>query len=328
MTAPQQTTPPQTAPPQTTLRQFFRAHYLPAHNLRPASVTQYEVQINHVDRHVGRPARLDDLSDELLYAIMQRLVAGGDGATTANKLRLHINALWRSAEELGLVDRLPRNKRYRVDLDVPVALMPEELDAILAAAGERTGFVGDVPAGQWWLTAVLFYYDLGARKSATFAVPTANLDLARGEVLLPPELQKQRRGQRLDLHAGVVRWLRELRLAERKVATVLGDWPYTIRCFTDHFAELFVEIGMFPTGEAVPRAYKLHILRKTLASQIYAAEGIEAARERLGHSSTTVTWRYIDPRYSRKMRISEIVRDPSPARLATSPLKLFRGQAG
>ena len=37
-------------------------------------------------------------------------------------------------------------------------------------------------------------------------------------------------------------WLRELRLEERGVATVLGDWPFGIRALRDHYTDLFVEV--------------------------------------------------------------------------------------
>lgn len=331
------------ATPATSLRDYLELFYLTARNLRPDTRTEYLVQVANLERFwadylaersaPSAPLTLADLSDELVYAAMSWQLARGREAETANKLRAHVNALWRAAHEAGLVARLPKNKKYRVNRKDPIALLPDELDRLLAAAAARTGTVGceetgDVPAGQWWLTAVLFIYSLGSRISAAYYCPTANLDLERCEVLLPAAIQKQRRDQRLDLLPGVVYWLRELRLAERRVSTVLGDFPFKIRTLRKDYTRLFVEAGLYAKEQDVPKKLKFHALRKTLASQLYAAGGMPVACERLGHSSPQVTERYIDPRYKQTLRLAELIKDPSPKRLPTPTLKLYRDAAG
>lgn len=319
--------------PETTLVDYFRRHYLPAKNLRESSRFQYEVQLRNLHKYAAtlgatEPLRLADLSDGLVYGAMQWQVANELPATTANKLRRHINAIWNLACELEVLPKRPKNKAYRENLAEPLALLPEELDKLLDAAGQRDGYVGEVPAGQWWMTAVLFVYSLGARISAAYEVQTAKLDLDRGEVSLLAETQKQHREQRLDLFPGVIYWLRELRLKERGVKTVLGDWPFKIGWLRVQYTRLFVEAGLFKEAKDVPRNLKFHALRKTLASQLFAAGGMPAACERMGHSSTQVTERYIDPRFKHKVRINELVKDPSPARIARPTLKIHRADAG
>jgi len=338
------------ATPETTLAAYLTHHFLAAKNLRPTSRFQYEVQLRNLQKFADSvrqrelaaahaagveladdPARaltLGDLSDELVYGAMQWQVSSGLSATTANKLRRHINAIWNLACEAEILSKRPRNKPYRANVAEPIALMPDELDKLLEAASLREGYVGEVPAGQWWMTAILFVYSLGARITAAYEVQTARLDLDRGEVVLTAETQKQRREQRLDLFPGVVYWLRELRLKERGVRTVLGDWPFQIGALRKHYTRLFVEAGLYQRAADVPRNLKFHALRKTLASQLFAAGGMPAACERMGHSSTQVTERYIDPRYKRQVRINELVKDPSPARLAKPILKIHRGEAG
>lgn len=313
---------------ETTVAEFFATSYRPSRNLRSPTVAQYEVQIRHLDRQLGRRARISDLSDELICATMSALMTRGDDAQTANKVRLHINSIWRLAEERELLQKRPRNKKYRVDLRAPIAWLPEEKQLMIDTAMRLEHYVGDVPAAHWWLTILLFQLCTGLRIGASFCVPTANLDLNGGLVQVPATHQKHRCDQTLDLWPGLVHWLRELRLAERGVETIFGDWPSGIRCWNDHFADLYVQAGWFKSREAVPREYKSHILRKTLASEIFAQAGIEAARERLGHSTITVTLRYIDPRYTRQVRIGELVPDPSPAQLPTTTLKLFRAAVG
>jgi integrase len=328
------------ATPETPLADYLKFFYLSSRNLRPDSKTEYTVQVGNLERFWRfqaaersqlsatspmRPLLLSDLSDELVYAAMTWQLAEGRQATTANKLRRTINAIWRSARKI--TGTTPDNQKYRENVSDPMALLPAELEKLLAAAGERQGLVGQVPAGQWWLTAILFVYSLGARISAAYQVPTANLDLDRGEVLLAAATQKQRRDQRLDLFPGVVHWLRELRLSERGVSTVLGDYPWGIRTMRDDYTRLFVEAGLYTRAGDVPCKLKFHALRKTLASALFAAGGMPAACERMGHSSSQVTERYIDPRYKRQVKLNDLVKDPSPARLATPTLKIFRDSA-
>lgn len=254
---------------------------------------------------------LGDFSDALVVGAMHLLVECDRELTTANKLRLHVNAVWNAAAERGLVPNRPANKNYRVNLAEPVALLPDEFERIIAAASRRTGMIGGVPAGVWWPAALKFVFSLGVRITAAFGIPTRNLDLVRGDVLVPAWAQKQRREQRLDLFPSVTAALRELRLLERRIATVLGDWPHTINTLRDHYKEIIVaaEIG-YDSTEAVPSSLLFHCLRRTLASMLYERHGIQVVCDRLGHSSTDVSARYIDPRYNGQPRIRDLLADP------------------
>ena len=316
--------------PQTTVRDFLDKFYLTSRNLAPSTQSDYRLQVSILERFWRTeeptvPLTIGNLSDELIYAAMNWQLSKEREATTANKLRRSINTIWRSAKKV--TGTIPDNHRYRENVRDPIALLPDQLDKLLAAAGERGGMIGDVPAGQWWVTAILFVYSLGADQRSLPRTdgesgprPGRSADRKRRR-------ESRRRDQRLDLFPGVIYWLRELRLKERGVERVLGDSPWKIRTLRDHYTELFVDAGLYTKVADVPRNLKFHALRKTLASQLFAAGGMPAACERMGHSSTQVTERYIDPRYKRQTRVSELVKDPSPARLATPTLKIFKADA-
>lgn len=325
------------ATPQTPLREYLEKFFLAAKNHKPTTQLQYRVQVGNLERfwiHQAAernvpppPLTLDDLRDELIYAAMNWQVSRDREATTANKIRRHVNAIWNFAEAAGILSRRPKNKKFRENVSAPLALLPEQLDKLLETAGMREGTIGGVPAGQWWVTQILFIYSLGTRITATYEVRTEKLDLNRGEVLVVAENQKQGQDQLLDLLPGVVYWLRQLQLKERGIERVMGDWPHTIGALRKSYTKLFVEAGFYKHVDDVPRNLKFHALRKTLASQLFAAGGMPAACERMGHSSTQVTERYIDPRYKRKQRIGELVKDPSPAALPRQTISLYRPEA-
>jgi integrase len=323
-----------------TVLDFYDHYYQPAKHagdLHRSTCAQYRIQIGNLNKYfrqdADRDVTLGDLCDELVAAAMNWLVVRGRERTTANKLRGHINALWnfaaRQFKKKGLALDRPDNDAYRVDKSEPIAFLPEELDLILKACGRQRGLVGSVPAGTWWVAMALFVFSSALRINAARKVPTSNLDLVRGEVRVPARGQKQRKEQVLDLHVSTVTALRNLRLAERGVPTILGDWPYNTNTLRRYFARILVEAGIFPSVKMVPRELKFHALRKTLASQVFEKAGLHVACDRLGHSSVEVTKRYIDPRYKSQPRVRELVKDPLPTPPdARPPLTVYREEAG
>jgi integrase len=267
---------------------------------------------------------LGDLSDSLIVGGMQMLVEVDRELITANKLRLHNNAIWNDAVKKGLLETRPLNENSRIYLNEPVALLPDEFERVIASAEARKGNIGEVPACVWWPAAIKFIFTLGVRITAALGIPTKSLDLVRGDVLVPAWVQKQRREQRLDLFSSTVETLRDLRLEERGVPTVLGDWPKSINTLRAHYKEIIVaaEIG-YDSVDEVPSSLLFHCLRRTLASMLYERHGIHIVRDRLDHSSEVVTHRYIDPRFGSKPRVRELLPDPfAPAGGDAPPLRI------
>jgi len=264
----------------------------------------------------------DELGDDALALAMAWLVDRDRAPATANKLRATVNAIWQLAHERGLAAARPRNKKYRCDLEDPIALTPEQKAAVIAQTQRVRGEVGEVAACQWWPLLVLLLFNSGARITVLRHAPTAGVDLARGEMLLPARWQKQRRDQRVALWASTRRQIVALRIVERGLVHVLDDWPYNVDTLRDHYTRLVLEPAGVPTG---PK-HKFHAIRKTVASEVAAVAGVVTAQEILGHSSAAVTLRYLDPRYDSRPRVPELIPDPLPPDVRP-PLTVYREEA-
>lgn len=324
----------------TTLRDFYEQTYRPARHAgerHRRSRAEARTQVNNFNRwwhewcaQRDRPlaevplSLFDDFGDDSVTLAMAWLVDEGRerSPATANKLRATINAIWRLAAERGLVTRWPNNRRYRTDLEDPIALAPEEKAAVIAQAQRVRGNVGDAPAGDWWLMLVLLLLNSGARIRVMRHARTAGLDVARGELLLPARYQKQHRDQRLALWPSTRRQIARVGVVERGLECLLDDWPYTVDTLRRHYTQKILEPAGLPTG---PK-HKFHCLRKTLGSEVAQADGVGTAQSILGHSSPSVTLRYIDPRYEHRPRVPELVADPLPSGPA-APLRVVRDEA-
>ena len=321
------------------LLDFYNKRYLPTKRRVPATEEQYRIQIGNLNRYFHtlaeppdkpRSVTLADLSDELVTGAMNWLVDQGDVLPTANKLRSHINAVWNFASrwlaKRGVTILRPDNEPFRVDLEEPIAWTPEEFAAMLDATRHMPGVIGSqwgyVPAADWWELYVRLSYNCGARVSAMRGTPTAKLDLVRAEVLIPARVQKQHADQRCELFPRTVELIRRLKIVERGVPTLLGDWPYTTRTLTTHFAKLYVIAGIFPTIDDVPRSHKTHIMRKTLATNVADKHGVHKASELLGHSSIVVTRRYVDRRGVSAPSLRSLIPDPGGSPQAAPPLRI------
>lgn len=327
----------------TTIRDLYELIYRPARHAgerHRRTRAEARTQINNLNRwwhaysaEQGRPLgaftlRLfDELGDDAIALAMAWLVDEGRkparAPATANKLRATINAMWELANERGLVTSRPRNKKFRCDLEDPIALTPDEKAAVIAQAERVPGAVGDVPACDWWLMFVLLLFNSAARITVLTHAPTAGLDLSRGELLLPARWQKQRKDQRVALWQSTRRQLVALRVVERRLVHVLDDFPFNVDTLRDHYSDRVLQ----PAGIPTDSKHKFHCCRKTVASEVKARKGIGTAKEILGHSSESVTLRYIDPRYEERPRVPEIVPDPLPD-LPGPRLGMYRGEAG
>ncbi|MGD9632885.1 MAG: tyrosine-type recombinase/integrase [Pirellulales bacterium] len=321
-------------------RQVYRPARHPGDSHR-STVETYEFDIKKFDRymreHRGRDAEVDDLTDENLCGAMSWMIDSGLERSTANKFLRTLNALWRFAHRRKLLLTEPDNDKLRVDGKDPIAFLPDEKHALLDAAPLMPGTVGpqQIKAGRWWLGTLLMCFSFGPRITSLRFLPSENLDLVRGEVLLPSGWHKGRKEQRRDLYPSCTAIWRELDPAGRGLKYVLDDFadPRTGRRFCDrtfnkHFRRIHVLAGLAKKPADVPDYWLSHCIRKTVASEIYAVAGIHVACEVLGHSSIEVTKRYIDPRYTSQIRVRDLLDDPIGAPPDPRPLfRIYRPEA-
>jgi integrase len=308
------------------LTEFYRAIYLPDRHPQPNQKLTREKYLSELAkfereaaRLLQRPPQLADLSNDLLKLVMCRLVEAGQSVATANCLRRHVASVWRAAHQRGLAAASCTTKPYREERRAPVALLPEECQAILTAIdrlpGRLTKRPGSPEAAIFFRALFLFQYATGTRISATLAIPTANYDWQRGLVKVPAYHQKQRADEVKDLLPSSRTALGELAPDTRGLTLLFGDWPYGVRPLLKRFKRLFVAAGLFASVEAIPkRLYGWHVLRKTFGSHVARRAGKHVACELLGHSAVSVTERYLDPRMSDRPRVCELLDDPFAVR--------------
>jgi integrase len=213
-------------------------------------------------------------------------------APTANRDVRLLLALWNDAIDRGYnAHQKQRIKPLAEELDNLPCLDPDEVAAVLASCAAETDLFMPVPAPDFWAALILAVYDCGSRISALMETVPADLDFSSGTITLRAKNTKQRGCQVIGLSDQTLDALRKIYDRERDY---LFPWPYDRS-----------QPGWSALGRRLKRILKRaqlpygnkhlwHKFRRTTATWIAAALGIEAAREHLGHSSVEVTKRYID----------------------------------
>ena len=159
---------------------FIRTIYVPA---RIQLAPQYEAKLYSVagkfSAFLDRPARLADLTTrnvcDYLTGYRQKW-----SARATNNQRQALLSLWQDAagrpEFLPMLAALPGPRRIRrlpEEIDPPEAWTEAQVNRLMATAAGQPGRVGDVPAGDWWLSLLLSIYWTSCRIGSMLAVPSA-----------------------------------------------------------------------------------------------------------------------------------------------------------
>jgi len=270
------------------IMEFFQQVYLPVRLLgKPLTVEQHIIVIRRLCRHLCRAAMLTDLNDELIAAHLQWALQQGLARPTVNDARSYLLTLWRFAYKRKLVREWPLVDKLREYRRLPKAWTTTELERLLSAAAATPGMIERVPAGGWWTALLLVMYDTGVRRRAAFSIEREHVDLDTGWLIVPAENQKQAVEQRFKLSDQTVDAIRRIWLPPRRL---LFPWAFRKEQLYRHLKVILGRAGL-PCG----RADMFHKLRKTCASYIAKAAGLDAASRQLGHSGVEVSKRYVDP---------------------------------
>jgi integrase len=91
-----------------------------------------------------------------------------------------------------------------------------------------------------------------------------------------------------------------LELAPDELPEFLFPWNLRKEAIHEHFRSILKRAGVYCKGEDT-----FHKLRRTCATHLTAAVGIEAASRQLGHSSVQMTRRYVDVRLTGQHNAAE-----------------------
>lgn len=288
-----------------TLESHFRVLY-ERQRLRgcsPSTRRQYRINIDHFGEYLGRPATVDDLTDDAVAACMAWFVETRRAPRTANKFRDNMLALWRFLARKHVVDQWADVPPLAEPHRIPVAWTKEQLSRLYGTLDGLTGEIGGVSRRLWWHALHALCWDTAERISAVLSTEWGQVDLAGGWIVVKAEWRKGRRADVLSkLHPDTVHCLTLMREPERP--RVL-PWPWSKTYVWNRYKRILKAAGL-PDD----REHKFHCLRKSAASYFEAA-GHDATRL-LGHSSRRVTARYLDPRIVGQTHAADVLFRPAP----------------
>ena len=281
------------------LLDFFTDLYRPK-RLRgrsPETTRLYLISLRHFDRTLGHEARLEDLTDDNLNRHCQRVRDEGKAASTVNKDLAQILTIWRFAHRLGMVQNWPDVMKEVEPERVPMAWMPEEVNALLAHIQRSGDHIGEVPAKYFWKAFVLVAIDTGERVSA---IRSSRWDWLSGNWMsIPAEARKGKTRDRVyHLNAVTLEVFKSIR--KHTDSPLIFPWPYCKSHFWRKYSQVLEGAGL-PTG----RKSGPHRLRKTHASAVHAAG--HSAQEAMDHQDARTTRAYLDPRLTNTARPCDIL---------------------
>jgi integrase len=331
------------------LAEFFRTVYRrdQAARLRKETSCQfYETELHNFEAWYGAgagfwpggPPRVEDVTRETITAAM----AGRPGvaAATANKLRRALVALRNHATEANGLAPLLKVAKLKEPKRKPSAWSEQRFGAMLWVADTLRGDCGRVTLAAFMRAYLLTQWNSGARIAALMAVRWGSVDLCDGLLVLEADTAKDAEDQRITLLPETVEALAQLRVGG--VEGPFDHWPYDrdpvkrrpFQCLTNLLRKV-VYVAVFApdadvnavTNETAKKfvgARELsHKIRRTFGTMIAIKEGIDAAKEMLGHSHISTTLRYVDPSMMPK-RSARAILGAVPK--AVSPqMRLFAG---
>jgi integrase len=287
------------------LMTFFEEQYIPL-RLRTRSartVTLYRSSIRTFAKFLGRDPELSDLTDLTVSRHLMKLRERGLAAHSIEKERCQLLAIWRFACRKGHVQIWPDVPAEAKPDRVPQAWTQDELRRLFDAIRQEPGKIAGVTAADWWRVLHLLAWDTGERITALMSLRWAWLNPADRTVMVPAEVRKGRRKDRLfQLAPDTVAAIEAIRLPKR--ALVL-PWPYAPTYLWKRYEPILKRAGL-----PCDRRSKFHRMRRSVASHFEVAGG--NATELLGHSTRRVTLEhYLDPRIVKPKQAAELLFRPS-----------------
>jgi integrase len=232
--------------------------------------------VQQFSRHLGRGPAVDDLTDRVVSAWLAALESGGAGPWTRNGHRTRLLCLWRFAARRGLCSGPGEVRREPAPDPQPVAWTPEQVGRLLDACGQ-------MPAdeGQYLRVLISAGYESGLRRGDLWG-------LHRDQIGPVIRLRQSKTGRS-----------HEPCLRPETVAAILARpgthplaCPWGPRKYARVWARLRLLAGLDDRGG-------LQQLRRTGATWVAVEEGLDAAREFLGHRSPEMVNNYVDRRHYR-----------------------------
>lgn len=154
--------------------------------LRDRDVSAYHAEllftrVRKFQEWLGAPIKVAELTDDIVSDFLTHLIESGLAKSTAKNYRAYILALWRSAYEDRLIDRLPtRVKKVKPVQREPEAWTHEEIHQLLAACDQMRGVIWgtNIPQRLFFRSWICGAYDSALRCSDQFGLLQSDVSLS------------------------------------------------------------------------------------------------------------------------------------------------------
>lgn len=275
--------------------------------LRPSTVAVYRSHIGSLCGWYlatrGASLKTSDLSLDVVEDFLAAMRTGENWAPrTQNTCRSSINAVWNGAIRARLAPET--NNRLvassAVPQRMPIAWSIDDLKRLVEFAGALRGRRKNRFATrrrEFWQSLYLFLYETACRFSAALLVRPGDIDFARNVVKLRAENSKTGTDHLVSISKNTAGILKTM-IADHCERGAFGDGPELVWPSGAHGkTELYRQHKEFlrRCGLTCDRYHMFHCFRRTTATQLTIASGIEQASKVLNHSSVAMTRRsYVD----------------------------------
>lgn len=302
--------------PSRSLLRFFEDTYVPRRMIgcRPASISQIRWSIQRFAKFLGRPPLIDDLNNETVSRYMSWCVSVRClSVATVNSSRQHLVSLWNYAARRQLLLERPADcDKLKDRRHLPKAWSVDEFGRLLAAAHAYRSDMRHMlyqPA-RFFVALFLCGYDTGLRLGALLGIRRQDWDTSRRELTVEAAHQKHRVAQCFvvsqETADAIQAMLADCPTDADALPEFLFHWPARRDQVFYHMRRILQKAGLYVAGEDT-----FHRIRKTSATHLTAAVGLEAASRQLGHSDVSMTRRYVDPRHTSHFHAAEHLPRPS-----------------
>lgn len=284
---------------------FWEEHYLPKRLIGASkgSCDAYRHNINRFAKFLGRCPMMTDLNDDTVVKFQGWMITSGLSPASANTTRASLLALWRYAVKRGVLTEGPRDvDKLKEPRRLPEAWTMEEMGRIIEAAREQPRPVTGIPCppGLFFETLILVAYDTALRLRALRNIRRKDWNPERSELTVEAEYMKHKVSQTFAVSEQTAEAIRRMTAQSDPKREILFDWPLQEEALHFSYRQILKRAGLYRSPKD-----SFHKLRRTAASHLTRALGIEAASRQLGHSSVQMTRRYVDPRMTGDHRAAD-----------------------
>lgn len=151
----------------------------------------YRRAVHWLEKAIGRPAKVSDLTDENLTRLMNWLLREREQMeSTVNTSHKCLRALANFARDRGDLQRVPVVRPLRCPETQPDSWSDVELQQLLTAAAHFPNSYGPVPGRVWWRALLAMGIETAERSGAILSVRPEWVDLHGRCLRIPPHARK------------------------------------------------------------------------------------------------------------------------------------------